>query len=147
MKREILILTVIVANITFASPYIIEVRETREINTNKNEQSNLTEAVSVYLSKRGLDESIAQQKVLNFLEGDDYTNSLMARNIISHFNEIKYEDIVAYIGECALFEKSVNLSSYADILAFLQKNNNFILQKTTLEKVEKVTLANSKMLA
>lgn len=146
MKREILILTVLVANITFASPVTVEIREIREINTNRNQQTDLTEAVSAHLSKKGLDESVAEQKVLNFLEGDNYTNSLMVQNIINNFNEIKYEDVIAYIGECALFEKSVNLSAYADLIALLQKNSNFRLEKATLDKVEKVSRDNMKVL-
>lgn len=142
MKREILIVTVLMTNIAFASTLPVEVREVREIDANKNKINTLADAAGTHLHKRGLDKDIANQKVLKSLRGNEYANSLMAQKIIENFNEIKYENIIAYVSNCALFEKSVDLSSYDDIIALVQKRNRSKLNKVDLKKVEKISLEN-----
>ncbi|WP_345993485.1 hypothetical protein [Sulfurimonas sp. HSL-1716] len=145
MKREILIVTVLMTNIAFASVLPAGVRTIREIDTNKNTINTLSSAASMRLYKRGLEKETANQKVLRSLNGDEHTNSLMAQNIMDHFKEIKNEDIVRYISDCALFEKKVNLSSYDDIIALLQKTNRFKLDEDSLKKIQKISLENQKI--
>lgn len=142
MKREILIVTVLMTNIAFSATLPVKIREIKEIDVNKNKISSLAEAASIHLHKKGLDQDIADQKVLKALSSDEHVNALMVQNIVNNFDNIKREDIIAYIGSCALYEKSVNFSSYDNIVALVQKTDKLMLDKVTLEKIEKICLEN-----
>lgn len=142
MKREILIITVLITNIAFGATLPIKNRVVREIDTNKNRIKTLAGETRKYLYNKGLDANVADKKVIKALGGDEYANSLMAQNIVENFTEIKHEDIIAYIANCALHERGVDLSSHEEIIALLQKTNRFKLDKESLEKVEKTCLEN-----
>lgn len=124
MKREILIFTVLITNIAFASTLPREVREVREIDANKNNICTLVNASSMDLHKRGLDENIAKQKVLKALGGDKHINSIMAQNIVNNLNKITNTDIVEHISTKALYGMAVDLSSYDEIIGIVQKRVN-----------------------
>lgn len=140
MRREILIFAILLSNVAFGSTLPVEIREVREIDTNRCKVNSLASAVSEHLFDRGLDKDVAHQKVSKALAGSDSINALMAQNIINSFDSIQYKDVVSYIGESALFGKKVNLSSYKDIVALLQKSNKVVLNRATLLKVEKLSL-------
>lgn len=142
MKREILIITVLITNIAFGAALPVKSRVDREIDTNKNRIKTLAGETRKYLYNKGLDAAIAEKKVLKALNGNEYRNSLMAENIVKNFTEIKDEDIIAYIGTCALHERAVDFSSHEDIVALLQKKNRFKLDKDILEKVHRISSEN-----
>lgn len=142
MKKNILIVTVLISNIAFGSVLPGQIRDGKEFSTQKTRVNSIHKAASINLSKRGLDESIAMDKVSEILKADEFTNVLMAQNIVMNFNELKHEDIISYISDSALYGKSVDLSSYSNIVALIQKSNNFNLDKTTLKKIEKIVLEN-----
>lgn len=144
MKRQILIFTVLISNIAFSAVVPVDIREVneiREINTNKSRVS-INSAVSTHLHEKGLDKNIAKQRVQAHLEHDEYTNTLMAENIINHFSELKHKDVVAYISDSALFQKKIDLSSYKNILGLVHKSNKLTLDKMTLAKIEKISTEN-----
>lgn len=145
MKKEILIVTVLITNMAFASSLPIDVRdirEPREIEINKNTTNTLTHAATAHLYNRGLDKEIANKKVLKSLVGDKNTNDLMARNVLNHLNGLKKEDIVTYVSDCALYSRNFDLSSYDDIIGLVQKTNGFMLDELTLTKIDKISLEN-----
>lgn len=145
MKKEILIFTVLISNIAFASVFPLEIGEVRvvlEIRENKNRTNTLHDASIKRLQERGLDKIAANRKVLETLSGDEYANDLMAQNIIENFSEIKREDVVSYISDSALHAKRVDLGSYANIINLFQKNNIFALDNETLKKIEKISFEN-----
>lgn len=146
MKRQILIITVLLTNIALGAALPINNRVEREIDTNKKNTNALAGAASRYLFNKGLDKSVADKKVLKSLGGNEYRNSLMAQNLIDKFKGIKHDDIVAYIGDCALYEKRVDLSSYDEIIGLVQKKSRLALDKTTLEKIEKICFENRKIM-
>lgn len=143
MKREVLLFTVLITNIAFGSVLPIEVREISEIN--KNKFNTLTSAVSKHLYERGLDENIAQEKVLKSLIGDEYTNNLMSHNIIENLHEIQREDIISFVSDSALYGHSVDLSSYENIISLVQKSNKLSLNRVSLEKIKNISLENKKI--
>ncbi|MBU0631368.1 hypothetical protein KKA17_01865 [bacterium] len=145
MKRQILIITVLLTNIALGAALPINNRVEREIDTNKKNTNTLAGAASRYLFNKGLDKSVADKKVLNSLGGNEYKNSLMAKNLIDSFSGIKHEDIVAYIGECALYGRCADLSSYDEIIGLIQQKSRLALDKTALKKIEKISLENSKI--
>jgi len=142
MNKKILISTVFISNIIFASVLPSQINQ---INLNKNRLASFSNTVSLHLYKRGLDKKVAQKKVSDFLVGEDFENDLMIHNILSSFDNIEYENIVEYIANSALYSKEVDLSSYDTIIGMVQKIKNTNLDELTLQKIEKVSLQNAKI--
>jgi hypothetical protein len=145
MKREIVIFTVLITNITFAATLPSEIREVSEVTTSKKKVNSLCGMAVMNLHERGLDENAAKQKVLKFLQHDKYVNDLMAQNIVKNLDGIKPQDIVQYVSDSVLFEKSVDLSSYENLVALAQKSRKLALDKGTLEKIKKISFENKNL--
>lgn len=141
MKNKILISTVFISNIIFASVLPLE---SNKINFNKN-FNTFSSTVSLHLYKRGLEKKVAQEKVSQFLMGGDFENDLMVQNILNNFERVNYEGIVSYIAQATLHSKKVDLSSYESIIGVLQKIDYTLVDKQTLAKIEKVSLVNEKI--
>jgi len=141
MNKRILISTVFISNIIFASVLPSQINQ---INSNKNRLGTFSTVVSQHLYKRGLDKEIAQKKVSNFLIGEDFENDLMIQNILSNLSMLEYDRIIEYIASSALYSQEVDLSSYETIIGMVQKINSN-LDKSTLKKIEKVSLENKKI--
>ncbi|MBU0721488.1 hypothetical protein KJ877_09105 [bacterium] len=142
MSKKIIIISVFVSNIVFASVLPVNIAHG---SANSNRLNTLSNLAGLHLYQRGLDKKTAQQKISKSLQGDEYVNDLMAQNIIENFTKITKEDIVAYISNSALYEKSVDLSSYANIISLVQKSRTFVLDKADLEKIQKISLENTKI--
>ena len=145
MKKRILIVIILMADVAFASPLQLEVRNIRnntEIKAQKDDTKTLADAISEHLHARGLDKDVASKKVLNSLKDDPRLTDLMAKNILNHFGEMKRKDLIEYISNNALYNRSVDLSKYDHLIALIQKINGFKLDKESLEKVEKISFEN-----
>ena len=141
MNKRILISTVFISNIIFASVLPSQINQ---ISLNKNRLGTFSTVVSQHLYKRGLDKEIAQKKVSSFLIGEDFENDLMIQNILSNLGMLEYDSVIEYIANSALYSKEVDLSSYDTIIGMVQKINSN-LDKLTLQKIEKVSLGNKKI--
>ena len=145
MKTRILIIIVLMADVAFASPLQLEVRNVRnntEIKAYRNDTKTLADAVTEHLHARGLDKDVASEKAFNSLKDDPASTDLMAKNILNHFGEMKRKDLIEYISNNALYNRSVDLSQYDHLIALIQKINGFKLDKEALEKVEKISFEN-----
>ena len=147
MKREMLIITVLIGNIAFAAPLPVKNRMARDVETNRSDVKKVFNAVSRYLADKGLEHSAVSKKVAASLQGDEYTNSLMIKNILDCFNDIQYEDVIAYLGESALFEKKVDLSNSDDIIALLQRKSKVALQEDVLNKAHHISTQNKALVS
>ncbi len=145
MKREIIVFTVLITNITFASVLPSEVRETVDMRTSEKKPHSLSSKVATNLYERGLDEDVAKQKVLKFLKNNEYMNDLMVQNILKKFDKIQMQEIVSYVGNSVLFEKNVDLSNYENLVALVQKTKNLLLDTVTLEKIKTISCENKRM--
>ena len=143
MNSKILIITVFISNIAFATILPVEISQQ---NINAKKLNTLSKKVSMYLYNNGLDKNIAKEKLMKSLVWDDYTTDLMAKNIIKNIEQIKEENIVSYIGSSALYGKKVDLSSYGTIISLLQNNNLFDIDKNTLQKIQNTALENKSMI-
>lgn len=139
MNKKIIIITVLLTNIVFASvlPVNVPLR-----NSDTNRVNTLSNMVSTNLHRRGLDKSVAEKKVSKSLQGEAYTNDLMAQNILENMSDIKQEDIIAYLSNCALYGKSVDLSSYESIVSLVQQSNKLALEKADMQIIQKISLEN-----
>ena len=133
------------ADVAFASPLQLEVRNVRnntEIKAYRNDTKTLADAVTEHLHARGLDKDVASEKAFNSLKDDPASTDLMAKNILNHFGEMKRKDLIDYISNNALYNRSIDLSKYDHLIALIQKINGFKSDKETLEKVEKISFEN-----
>ncbi len=142
MNKRILISTVFISNIIFASVLPSQITQT---NLNKNRVGIFSSLASLYLYKRGLDKDIATKKVSSSLKGGDFENDFMIQNILSSFNTLERDNIVEYIATSALYSKEVDLCSYDTIIGMIQQTAGISLDKVTLQKIEKVSLQNTKI--
>jgi len=145
MKIKMLLVTVFISNIAFASSLPIDTREiknSKEITINNNNTKTLANRVSTHLYNKGLDQDVANERVSKALIGDGATIDLMVMNLLHHFPQLQHKDVVAYISKCALFNKSVDLSAYNDILSLVQQSSSLIADKHILSKVEQVSSEN-----
>jgi hypothetical protein len=147
MKREMFIITVLIGNIAFAAPLPLKNRAPREVKTSKEETKKVFRVVSKHLIDKGLEAGAAFKKVSSALQGDERMNALMIKNIVEGFEHVKYEDVIAHIGESALFEKRVDLSDYEHIIALLQRKNNRIINKKLLQRAKQVATQNKTLIS
>ncbi|MCW8839191.1 MAG: hypothetical protein OQK11_10865 [Thiovulaceae bacterium] len=146
MNKKIIIFTVLLTNFTFTYALPIEVRITSEISeTKKNSQSFIGKSVTA-LYEKGLEINTAQNKVIKALQHDLQLSDVMAQNLLKHFDELKHSDIVSYISDKALFDKSIDLSSYDHLLSFAQKTDKLSLTEQTLQKLQKISIENQKLI-
>ena len=118
------------------------VRNNTEIKAYRNDTKTLADAVTEHLHARGLDKDVASEKAFNSLKDDPASTDLMAKNILNHFGEMKRKDLIDYISNNALYNRSIDLSKYDHLIALIQKINGFKSDKETLEKVEKISFEN-----
>jgi len=142
MSKKILISTVFISNIIFAS---VSPAQISQVQSNKNRLGTFSSLVSLHLYKRGLDKDVAIQKVSDFLVGKDFENDLMIQNILSNFDKIEHDNVVEYIANSALYSKEVDLSSYDTLIGMVQKIENKSLDALILKKIEKISLENKKI--
>ena len=140
MNKRILVSTVFISNIIFASVLPSHINQ---ININKNRLGTFSTTVSLHLYKRGLDKSVAIKKVSESLVGEDFENELMIQNILTHLEMLEYDNIIAYIADSVLHSKEVDLSSYGTIVGMIQKVSKIKVDKNILEKIEKISLENA----
>jgi len=148
MKKQLVIFTVLISNIVFTAVLSADVKEenrVQEVQTHTREV-NVCNAVSRQLIDKGLDKEIAQQRVLKYLKHNEYANSLMMQNIVTEFDELSHADVISYLSNSVLFQKSVDLSSYSDLVALMQRNNILAYDKLTLERIEKISIENKNSL-
>jgi len=147
MKIKMLLVTVFISNIAFASSLPIDTREiknSKEITINNNTKT-LATTVSTHLYNKGLDQDVANERVSKVLVGDRVTIDLMVMNLLCRFPQLQHEEVVAYISKCALFNKSVDLSAYNDILTLVQQSSSLTPNKDILAKVKQVSSENKYM--
>ena len=142
MNKRILISTVFISNIIFASVLPSHINQ---INLNKNRLGTFSTAVSLHLYKRGLDKQVAIKKVSESLVGEDFENELMIQNILAQLDTVEYESIITYIADSVLHSKAVDLSSYGTIVGMVQKISKIRLDKVNLQKIEKISSQNVKI--
>jgi len=118
MNNKFFIITVFISNIAFGG---VLPKSNLQETVNAKSADKLTKKVSTQLFKRGLDKKIAKTKVNNSLIHDDNLNDLMAKNILKNIPSLNEEDIVDFITQAALHNKTVDLSSYATLISLIQK--------------------------
>ena len=139
MNKRILIITIFLSNMVFATVIPVPSSQNSAKNNTINSLSNMA---TQNLYKRGLDKTIAQKKIADSLLGDENSNDLMSQNILKEFEAIKREDIINFVSSAALYGKEVDLSSYATLLSIMQKTTNIALEKDALEKLQNIALQN-----
>ncbi len=138
MKKELLLFTVILSNITFASMPLVEVPELKALSQAKNQLNTLENSAKQYLLNKGMDRDIAQIKVQNTLAGNEHSNMLISQKLVENFETITHQTIASYFGSKALLDKRVNLNEYDELIGFVQRSGQLNIDATTREKIENI---------
>ena len=141
MNNKILVVTVLVSNIVFGT--VLAVPSTLQ-TTKTKKTSRIAYKSTERLEKRGIERSVARSKVSAALENDEYTNELMAHNILKAIPSLYEEDIVAFISNASLKNQKIDLSSYETIISLVQHNSRVLLDKDMITTLEQVSLTNEK---
>lgn len=139
MNKRILIITVFLSNIVFATTIPTPISHSCVKNTTVNSFSNMA---TQNLYNRGLEKKVAQKKISDSLKGDEASNDLMMQNIINQLSLLKREDIITFVSNAALHNRDIDFSSYETLLQMIQENGKIPLEKTVLEKLQKITQQN-----
>jgi len=127
IKRQILVITVFLSNITFATILPADTIEAlRDITTTqeyKEETKNTLHSAAVaHLIKKGLDSDVAEARVKAALTHSELEAEIFAQKIVQE-KKISYNDIVEYVAQAALYKKQVNLGLREEITALLQRRH------------------------
>jgi hypothetical protein len=144
MNKRILIITVFLSNIVFASVVSVPLSQNSLKNSTINSLSNMA---TLNLYKRGLDKEVAQKKVAESLSGDENSNDLMMLNIINQLDMLSREDVINFVSNAALHGRNIDLGSYDTLLCMIQNNDKIPLEKTVLEKLQKIAQENQNIKA
>jgi len=144
MNKRILIITVFLSNIVFASVVSVPLSQNSLKNSTINSLSNMA---TLNLYKRGLDKEVAQKKISDSLSGDENSNDLMMQNIISQLDALSREDVINFVSNAALHGRNIDLGSYDTLLCMIQNNGKLSLEKTVLEKLQKIAQENQNIKA
>ncbi|ABB45060.1 hypothetical protein Suden_1786 [Sulfurimonas denitrificans DSM 1251] len=139
MNKRILIITVFLSNVVFATLTPLPPTQSSLKNSTINSLSNMA---TLNLYNRGLDKAVAKKKISDSLRGDENSNDLMMQNILNQLDVLSREDLVKFVSDAALHSRDVDLSSYGTLLCMVQKNSKTTLDKTVLEKLQKIALEN-----
>ena len=145
MKKGILIIIVLMADIAFASPLTVEIRNNRnitEVESQKNDIHSFANSLSNHLQSKGLEQEIADQKVSRYFKDNDNVNALMAKNITKYLAKIKYEDIITYVANEVLYNRIIDLGQYDHLIGLSQSKLGFVQDNTTLEKIKNISIEN-----
>lgn len=148
MSKKIFIVMFLIADITFASPMRMDFRKPRKIEfeaAKKEDASTLADDISEHLLSQGLDKEIAEKKIQKSLKGSSYLHDLMIHNILSRFDTIQHQEIVAYIAKNVLFERETDLGRHDHLIALMQSLHSVALDQESLEKIEKIGFENREL--
>lgn len=142
MKHQIFIVTALLGNMAFGA--VIPVGALR-VNTQIRQLDSTTTLASMHLYKKGLEKQIASMKVKKILADNEALSDLMSRNIIHGIKGVSQADVVHYISNAALFDKPIDLGSYATLISLAQTSLNRPLSKGLRQKVEAVAVQNKNL--
>jgi len=141
MSNKILVVTVLVSNIVFGE--VLAVPSALQTTKTKNTK-RIAYKSTERLEKRGIERSVARSKVFSTLENDEYTNELMAHNILKSVPPLSENDIVVFVSDASLKNQKIDLSSYETIISLVQHNSRVLLDKDMIATLEEVSLTNEK---
>ncbi len=127
IKRQIFVITIFLSNIAFTTVLPADSLEAvRNITTTQeqNQETKITlhSAVVSYLINNGLDDDIATARVQATLKHSEQEANILTHKIIQD-RKVSYNDLIKYIAKAALHKKQVNLASYEEITALIQRRH------------------------
>ncbi len=142
MNNKILIITIFVSNIAFGAVLLVDYPNTYIESKKANKLSN---QIIDNLQNRGIELSIAKQKLSHSLQGNESKNYLIVQRILKEFPNITQKEVVAYLSNIVLKGRDIDLSSYDAIVSLVQRNtlssNQNIYAK--VKKICKESIENS----
>ena len=142
MNNKILFITVFISNIAFGA--VLSLPNTTKLTNTKN-TNRIVQKSAQKLYNRGLERNIATSKIEASLQNTPDTTQMMAQNILASLPILKEDDITSFIAHASLHNKTLDLSSYEDIIALMQHHSPTLLDKEIVQKIEKVSNENERL--
>jgi len=144
-KENILRISLFVSVLAF-NPVVAEtVKPTSNIQN--QQETRVSTSIANILHKRGLDEDAAEKLSQNIVADDEELFTHMMENVLNGCKSISKEALLAYLGNEALFRKSVSLENYDHLVAMVNKIKQKPLDKTTLKELQNIAKQNRQLLA
>ena len=141
-RQNMLRITLFISVLAF-NPAVAQTLNQRTLSAiETQEQNTLGSDISKRLMEKGLEKEAAERLSQNFMETHSESLEKMVENIVSS-GIASHEEVVAYLGEEALFRKDTDLSKYdvlVHMLTHLKKQTK--LGKETLAALQKVAFQN-----
>ena len=142
MNNKILFITVFISNIAFGA--VLSLPNTTKLTNTKN-TNRIVQKSAQKLYNRGLERNIATSKIEASLQNTPHITQMMAQNILASLPILKEDDIASFIAHASLHNKTIDLSSYEDIIALIQHHSPTLLDKEIVQKIEKVSNENERL--
>ena len=142
MNNKILFITVFISNIAFGA--ILSLPKTIKITNIKN-TNRIVQKSAQKLCNKGLERNIVTSKIEASLQNTPDITQMMAQNILASLPTLKEDDIASFIADASLHNKTLDLSSYEDIIALMQHHSPTLLDKEIVQKIEKVSNENERL--
>ena len=125
IKRQLFVITIFLSNIvlttTVSADTIEAVRNILVTQAQHQEAKKSLHSLAVtYLINKGLEASVARERVAMALNHSEEEARLLAQKIVQR-DGMGYDDIVAYVANAALHKKQVDLGSHDEIVALMQR--------------------------
>ena len=110
------------------------------------EQRTLGSDIADLLVQRGLEDEAAHRLSRKFMENHSASMEKMVQNIVGS-GVASHAEVVAYLGEAALFRKEMDLSRYDTLVHMVSHIRNEKPSSASLAKLQSVALQNGALKA
>ncbi|GEM_PF-5638166 len=137
MNKQYILRATLFISIMVMSPAVAQVNlRTVQVTQQKEAQHDLQMEIATALEAKGLERDAAEQIVKEHVKGEG--TAQMVEAIATH-TSLSKASIVAYLGEKALFRKSVDLTSYDVLLSMIGSITNHTPDVSTRAKLKQLS--------
>ena len=137
MNKQYILRVTLFVSVLVMNPAVAQVNlRTAQVTQQKEAQCDLQMEVAAALEAKGLERDVAEQIVKEHLKGAEIAQ--MVEAIATH-TSLSKASIVAYLGEKALFRKSVDLTSYDALLSMVGSITNHTPDVSTRAKLKQLS--------
>jgi len=145
MSKENLLRISLFVSVLVLNPVVAEtVNPTSNIQT--QQENRVSSSIATVLYKRGLDADAAKTLSQDIVTDDEELFARMLENVLRACTSISKEELITYLGDRALFRKSVALENYDDLVAMISKIKQKALDAQTLNTLQNIVKENLQLL-
>ncbi len=145
-RQSMLRITLFISVLAF-NPAVAQTLNQRTLSLlQTQEQKTLESDIADVLVQRGLEEAAAHRLSGKLTEKHSASMDMMVRNIVDS-GMASYSDVVAYLGEAALFRREADLTSYDALVRMMTHIKKQKPSSKSLAKLKRVAFQNASVVA